>query len=136
MKLHEAVELHGSKRAAAKALGIPWTTFRRQYKDEVRLETLIEDARSVVITDEELEAQRQSFAFGNMSLENPEVSRELVKRASIEQQVLDAGFSMDDVASAWIKSKEHSVQVKKRPQAATLRSSGAVQHCSAFMPSQ
>ncbi len=35
MKLHEAVELHGSKRAAAKALGIPWTTFRRQYKDEV-----------------------------------------------------------------------------------------------------
>jgi len=37
MKLHEAVEKHGSKRAAAKALGIPWTTFRRQYNDEVSI---------------------------------------------------------------------------------------------------
>lgn len=81
MTLHEAVEKYGSKRAAAKALGIPWTSFRRQYKAEKSTQPAVTAATT---------------------------------RSSIEQQVADAGFSMDDVASAWIKSKEHSVQVKKK----------------------
>ncbi len=34
MKLHDAVELHGSKRAAARALGIPESTLRGRYKAE------------------------------------------------------------------------------------------------------
>jgi len=87
MTLHEAVEKHGSKRAAAKALGIPWTSFRRQYKAEK----------------------------GLVPVSTPQIAK-----SSIEQQVIDAGFSMEDVSSAWIKSKEHSVQVKKRAQAVTL----------------
>ena len=43
---------------------------------------LIERARRVQMTPEQLEAQRRSFAFGNVALENPNVTREMVDRAA------------------------------------------------------
>lgn len=137
MTLHEAVDKHGSKRAAAKALGIPWTTFRRQYKDEVYLEAgagpvcqYCNDTGKVVEIEsvygfpaEKVEkvcpACTEAAAVSNLDVFFSEPA-EVSAKSTIEQHVRDAGFSMDDVASAWLKSKEHSVQVKKRPQPVTL----------------
>jgi hypothetical protein len=44
------------------------------------LAKLIEAARSHAMTDAEREAQRRSFAFGNVAIENPTVTREMVDR--------------------------------------------------------
>ena len=46
------------------------------------LDQLLEAAREHVITPEELEAQRRSFAFGNANIDNPNVTREMVDRAA------------------------------------------------------
>ncbi len=47
-----------------------------------RLKALIEKARLVEMTPEQVEKQRISFAFGNTNLEDPEITREDVIRAS------------------------------------------------------
>jgi len=122
MTLHEAVDKHGSKRAAAKALGIPWTSFRRQYKAEKNTVP----ASCVVCKDTGTVSRIEScYGFPAETVIEPCVCKPTAK-SSIEQQVTDAGFSMDDVSSAWIKSKEHSVQVKKRPQTAVELTPGFV----------
>ncbi len=41
-------------------------------------------ARAHPMTPEQREAQRRSFAFGNASIENPRVTRELVDRVADE----------------------------------------------------
>jgi hypothetical protein len=43
---------------------------------------LLERTKNVVMTDEERIEQASSFAFGNVSMENPEVTRDTVRRAS------------------------------------------------------
>lgn len=45
-------------------------------------EQLLEKARNTKMTDEQREAQRQSFAYGNTHFENEQITRETVKRAS------------------------------------------------------
>ncbi len=47
-----------------------------------RLKALIEKARHVEMTPEQVEEQRISFAFGNTNLENAEITREDVIRSS------------------------------------------------------
>lgn len=47
-----------------------------------RLQWLIEEARNARPTPEEKEAQRRSFAAGNVGLSNEAVTRELVDRAA------------------------------------------------------
>ena len=42
------------------------------------LQRLIDAARSRSITDEEREAQRRSFAYGNTKIENDRITREMV----------------------------------------------------------
>ena len=42
------------------------------------LQTLIEAARSRSISDDERQAQRRSFAYGNTKIENDRVTREMV----------------------------------------------------------
>lgn len=42
------------------------------------LEELLEAARNVFPTPQQVEEHRRSFAFGNASLENPSITRELV----------------------------------------------------------
>lgn len=48
------------------------------------LENLLEAAKNVVLTPEEKERQRRSFAYGNTTIENPRVTREMVDRAADE----------------------------------------------------
>lgn len=45
------------------------------------LERLVQDARNRVVTPTEREQQRQSFAYGNVSMEHP-TSREAVAKAA------------------------------------------------------
>ena len=46
------------------------------------LEKMVEAARSVTATPEEEELQRRSFVFGNVSLGNEGVTREVVEAAA------------------------------------------------------
>ena len=48
------------------------------------LAKLLLAARAHPMTPEQRETQRRSFAFGNASLENPRVTRELVDRVADE----------------------------------------------------
>jgi len=51
------------------------------------LQTLLEAAKKVVLTAEQKEQQRRSFAYGNTKIENSRITREMVDRAAdaIEQ---------------------------------------------------
>ena len=46
------------------------------------LDELIERSRSLKMTPEQAEAQRQSFVYGNCAIDNPLVTREMVEEAS------------------------------------------------------
>lgn len=46
------------------------------------LDNLLEAAKDVVLTPEEKEQQRRSFAYGNTAIENPRITREMVDRAA------------------------------------------------------
>lgn len=46
------------------------------------LQQLIDAAKKVDMTPEQLEEQRRSFAFGNANIENQRVTRETVARAA------------------------------------------------------
>lgn len=46
-----------------------------------RFEDLLEKCREIVMTPEELEAQRRSFAYGNLKIDKPSVTREDIDRA-------------------------------------------------------
>lgn len=45
-------------------------------------EALVERARTVRMTEEQKEIQRQSFAYGTTKIENDKITREVVERAS------------------------------------------------------
>lgn len=45
------------------------------------LEELIERARKIEMTPDEVTAQRQSFAYGNTHIENERITREMVAEA-------------------------------------------------------
>ena len=51
-------------------------------QDEYELNMLLALAIEQVMTEEQLAAQRISFAYGNVSLSNPSVTKEMVKRAA------------------------------------------------------
>lgn len=46
------------------------------------LEQMIEAARSVVMTPEQREKQRRSFAYGNSKIENERITRRSINRAA------------------------------------------------------
>jgi hypothetical protein len=46
------------------------------------LERLVAKARETKVSEEEREAQRISFAYGNSNIENPSITRETVIRES------------------------------------------------------
>jgi hypothetical protein len=46
------------------------------------LRDLLEAARNSVLTPEEKEQQRRSFAYGNTAIENPRITREMIDRAA------------------------------------------------------
>jgi hypothetical protein len=47
-----------------------------------RLQQLLDEARNRVMTPEEKEEQRRSFAYGNTKIENPRITREMVDEAA------------------------------------------------------
>lgn len=54
------------------------------------LGALIEDSRDVVMTPAQREEQRRSFAYGNVTIENPSVTREDIDRAAEAMKVAPA----------------------------------------------
>jgi hypothetical protein len=54
---------------------------RAQIVRQVRLDALIEKARSHIMTPEQQQAQAKSFVYGNVALSNPAVTREMVEEA-------------------------------------------------------
>jgi hypothetical protein len=44
------------------------------------LQELLDAAKSVVVSPEQKEEQRRSFAFGNTNIENPLITREIVDK--------------------------------------------------------
>ena len=53
-------------------------------ENDCTLEDLLETAKTVVLTPEEKEQQRRSFAYGNVVIENPRITREMVDKAAEE----------------------------------------------------
>lgn len=51
---------------------------------ELSISEMIELARSVRMTPAQEEAQRRSFVFGNVAIENPSITREFVDRVADE----------------------------------------------------
>lgn len=49
-----------------------------------RAADLLETTKKVVLTPEEKGQQRRSFAYGNVVIENPRITREMVNRAADE----------------------------------------------------
>jgi hypothetical protein len=49
-----------------------------------RLERLLDQARKHVLTPQEKEEQRRSFAYGNTKIENPRITREMIDKAADE----------------------------------------------------
>ncbi len=52
--------------------------FRGKTNMSDHLQQLLDAARKVPFTDEEREAQRRSFAYGNAKIENDRITREMV----------------------------------------------------------
>ncbi len=47
-----------------------------------KLAALLERARSVIMTPEQREQQRRSFAYGNTKIENDLITREMIEEAA------------------------------------------------------
>jgi hypothetical protein len=53
-------------------------------RDNKILNELIESARGVAMSPEQLRAQRRSFAYGNTAIANPDVTREIIARVDAD----------------------------------------------------
>lgn len=53
------------------------------------LERLLEQARHHVMTDEERREQRISFAYGNLVLHNPNITKDDIRRAAREMEKIN-----------------------------------------------
>ena len=51
------------------------------------LDELVERARKIEMTPDQLKAQRQSFAYGNTHIENERITREMVAEA--DRKIVD-----------------------------------------------
>ena len=53
-------------------------------RDTKTLDELIESIRGIIMSPEQLRAQRRSFAYGNTAVENPDITRDIVARADAD----------------------------------------------------
>ena len=60
-----------------------------QNNEEPSLEELLERAKNHRMTPEEEEQQRRSFAYGNVKLSNPHVTRDMVNQIAEEMNAED-----------------------------------------------
>ena len=58
------------------------------------LTELINNARGTVMTAEQRENQRQSFAYGNTKLGNDTITRDMVRRASAADSIICSSSSL------------------------------------------
>jgi hypothetical protein len=58
-----------------------------------RLEELLDEAKKSVPTAREKEEQRRSFAYGNIAIENPRITREMIDKAAEELGTPGTGTS-------------------------------------------
>ena len=53
-------------------------------RDTKTLDELIERSRDISMSPEQLRAQRRSFAYGNTTIANPDVTREIIARVDAD----------------------------------------------------
>jgi hypothetical protein len=53
-------------------------------RDTKTLDELIESIRGIIMSPEQLRAQRRSFAYDKTALKNPDVTRDIVARADAD----------------------------------------------------
>ena len=53
-------------------------------RDTKTLDELIERSRDTSMSSEQLRAQRRSFAYGNTTIANPDVTREIIARVDAD----------------------------------------------------
>jgi hypothetical protein len=53
-------------------------------RDTKSLDELIERTRDIWMSPEQLRTQRRSFAYGNTTIANPEVTREIIARVDAD----------------------------------------------------
>ena len=53
-------------------------------RDTKTLDELIERNRDIVMSPEQLRAQRRSFVYGNTTIANPNVTREIIARVDAD----------------------------------------------------
>ena len=53
-------------------------------RDTKTLDELIERCRDIAMSPEQLRAQRRSFAYGNTTIANPNVTREIIARVDAD----------------------------------------------------
>ena len=53
-------------------------------RDTKTLDELIERSRDISMSPEQLRAQRRSFAYGNTTVANPDVTREIIARVDAD----------------------------------------------------
>ena len=53
-------------------------------RDTKTLDELIESIRGIVMSPEQLRAQRRTLVYGNTAIENPDVTRDIVARADVD----------------------------------------------------
>ena len=53
-------------------------------RDTKTLDERIESIRDIIMSPEQLRAQRRSFVYGNTAIENPDITRDIVARADAD----------------------------------------------------
>jgi hypothetical protein len=90
--------------------------------DPTPLASFYESARTYVMSDEEREEQRRSFAHGNVALHNPAVTREVIDRAADETSSLR-------VENAGLYQGLKFVEYKLKKLVKLVEAADYLQHC-------
>jgi hypothetical protein len=53
-------------------------------RDTKTLDELIERSRDIAMSPKQLRAQRRSFAYGNTTIANPDITREIIARVDAD----------------------------------------------------
>jgi hypothetical protein len=53
-------------------------------RDTKTLDELVETTRGIIMSPEQLRAQRRSFVLGNTAIANPNITRDIVARADAD----------------------------------------------------
>jgi hypothetical protein len=80
-----------------------------------KLEQLIEAARHARPTEEQMEAQRRSFAYGNTAFENPAITRELIDREAERLAAEHISTNPEFIENASARRSAASARARQSP---------------------